>query len=252
MRHLLVRCALLLGLVALAACSTPDEPVEIYDPYEADNRQSHEFNRNVDSLALRPAATGYGTLVPVPVRMGVSNFSANLGIPGTIVNDLLQGSFGDAAHNSFRFVLNSTLGLGGLFDVATPGGFEERSADFGQTLAVWGAPEGAYLDVPLFGPRTERALAGNIVDIVLNPVNYVFGPEYAMVIYGAGAATVLDDRYVLGDTLDAILYESADSYALLRSLYLQNRRFELNQSGTAGPDLAFDPYEDLYGDIFEE
>jgi phospholipid-binding lipoprotein MlaA len=242
----------LLALLAVTACTTPDQPVETFDPYEADNRQAHGFNRGVDALALRPAATGYGTLVPMPVRMGVANFSSNLAMPGIVVNDVLQGNPGDALHNGFRFVLNTTLGLGGLFDVATAGGFEERTTDFGETLAVWGAPEGAYVEVPLLGPRTERAFAGDAVDFVLNPVNYVFGFDYAAIIYGARAATVLDNRYALGDTLDDILYNSADSYALLRSLYLQNRRFQLTQGGVGGGEPAFDPYEDLYGDIFEE
>ena len=246
------RFALKSALLAISACTTPDQPVETFDPYEAENREVHAFNRAVDASALRPAATGYGTYVPVPVRMGVANFSSNLGMPSMVLNDLLQGNPGDALHNGFRFVLNTTLGFGGLFDVATTGGFEERTTDFCETLAVWGAPEGAYVEVPFFGPRTERAFAGNVVDLVLNPVNYIFGPEYAAVVYGARGATVLDDRYALGDTLDEILYDSADSYALLRSLYLQNRRFELSESGVVGGEPELDPYEDLYGDIFEE
>ena len=246
------RFALVSAFLALCACTTPDQPLETFDPYEAENREVHAFNRAVDATALRPAATGYGTLVPVPVRMGVANFSSNLGMPSMVVNDLLQGNPGDALHNGFRFVLNTTLGFGGLFDVATTGGFEERTSDFGETLAVWGAPEGAYVEVPFLGPRTERAFAGDVVDLVLNPVNYVFGLEYGGVIVGARAATALDSRFALGETLDEILYESADSYALLRSLYLQNRRFELSEGGVAGGEPAFDPYEDLYGDIFEE
>ncbi|MEL7026874.1 MAG: MlaA family lipoprotein, partial [Pseudomonadota bacterium] len=128
-------------------------------------------------------------------------------------------------------------------------GFEERSSDFGETLAVWGAQEGAYLEVPFLGPRTERALLGNVVDLVLNPVNYVLGPEYALVVYGTRAGSVLDNRFVLGDTLDEILYESADSYALLRSLYLQNRRFELSENGAGGGEEAFDVYDEL---LFDE
>lgn len=251
MRHLIGRFALLVALAGLAACTTPDVPTDPFDPYEARNRETHDFNRAVDRVALRPAATGYGIGVPEPLRLGIANFSSNLGMPGTVVNDILQGSFGDAAHNTFRFVLNTTLGFGGLFDVATPAEFPERSTDFGETLAVWGAPEGAYLEVPFFGPRTERSLAGNVGDLLLDPVNYVLGPEYAIVVYGAAAATVLDSRYALGDSLDEILYESADSYALLRSLYLQNRRFELREHGIGNDDAAFDLYEDLYGDILE-
>ncbi len=242
----------LLLLLAVSACTTPETPQEVFDPYEADNRAVHGFNRGVDAVALRPASQGYGTLVPEPIRQGVGNFSSNLGMPSIVVNDLLQASFADAGHNTMRFVLNSVLGLGGLFDVATQGGFEERSADFGETLAVWGAQEGAYLEVPFFGPSTERALAGSLVDAVMNPVNYILGPDVTFIVYGARAGTVLDTRFVLGDTLDEVLYNSADSYALLRSLYLQNRRFELSEGGVTGAEPGLDIYEDLYGDIFFE
>ncbi|MEM9709243.1 MAG: VacJ family lipoprotein [Pseudomonadota bacterium] len=252
MRRVISRVAPVLAMVVLAACATPDVAQDVYDPYEEDNRSAHGFNRGLDAVALRPAATGYGTIVPNPIRAGVTNFSSNLGMPSVILNDLLQANFADAGHNSLRFVVNSFLGLGGLFDVAGARGHETRPADFGETLAVWGAGEGAYLEVPFLGPRTERAFAGTVVDAVLNPVNYVLGPQYTVVIYGTRAGSVLESRFVLGDALDEILYESADSYALLRSLYLQNRRFELSQGGAIETDPGADIYEDLYGDIFEE
>lgn len=247
-RHL----SCLAALVAVSACAAPDGPVDPSDRYEAGNRQVHAFNRGVDSVAVRPAAFGYGTLLPEPLRMGISNFFANFGTPSDIMNNLFQGNLDDAGHNLMRFVVNTTTGLGGVFDTASAAGLEERTTDFGETLAHWGAEEGDYLEVPFFGPRTGRHLTGNIVDFALNPLNYVFGPDYTLVVLGSGAANALDTRYALGDTLDEILYDSADSYALLRSLYLQNRRFELSEGGAVGGASGVDAYEDLYGDIFFE
>lgn len=252
MKRWIARLGPLLIAGLLSACSTPEVPTDTHDPFETRNRQVHAFNRGLDSAALRPAANGYGSFVPDPLRQGIGNFSSNLGMPSNVVNDLLQANFADAAHNTTRFLVNSIFGFGGIFDVATFGGYDERGADFGETLAVWGNEEGAYLEVPFFGPRTERALAGDLVDVILNPVNYVFGAEYALAIYGAAGATVLDNRYVLGDTLDEILYNSADSYVLLRSLYLQNRRFELGDAGSDAGGDDFDFYEDLYDDAFFE
>jgi len=242
----------LAALLALSACAEPGGTFDPPDPYEAENRQAHAFNRGLDSYALRPASVGYVTILPEPMRMAVANFSSNFSTPGDIINDVLQGNFNDAGHNLLRFVVNTTIGLGGIFDTASAGGIEARGSDFGETLAVWGVQEGAYLEVPFLGPKTERHLVGDAVDFALNPLNYLFGAEYTLIVLGAGTATVLDNRFVLGDTLDEILYNSADSYALLQSLYLQNRRFELSESGVAGGDAGFDVYEDLYGDIFFE
>jgi len=232
----------LIGLVlGLAACSVPDGPVDVHDPYETRNRKVHEFNKGLDRAVVRPVARAYGTAVPQPVRGGVSNLADYLDTPKYILNDIAQGNVGDAAHNTFRFAFNTVFGLG-VLDPATDAGLERRATGFGETLHVWGAPEGAYLETPVFGPSTERDAAGRIVDIVTNPVSYVLEDDAAYVPTVAGALSGLNARYEFGDTIDSILYESADSYAQSRSIYLQNRRFELGQETD---DFEFDPYEDF-------
>ncbi len=240
--------AVVLVALMLSACSVPDEPTEIHDPYEKANRVSHSFNKGADRVFFRPASQVYGTLVPEPVRGSVSNAAANLNAPRSVVNDILQGQGEDAIHNTFRFLLNSTLGVFGLFDPATSFGLEDRSTGFGDTLAVWGAQEGAYLELPLFGPSNERDAVGQFVDLVSNPVNILAGDEADEIAAATSVPSVLNSRYVYADTVDGILYDSADSYAQLRLFYTESRRFEL--SGQVPEANAFDPYENLYDEVY--
>ena len=229
--------ALMLGLVA---CTTPDAPVEVFDPYEARNRSIHTFNVSLDRNVVRPVARAYGAVLPRPVRTGVSNLSDFLSTPGYMVNDLAQGNIEDAGHNATRLLMNAVFGFG-LLDTAAAAGVERRPADFGETLFTWGVPEGAFIERPVLGPSTERDLAGGIVDIVTNPTAYALNRSVIWVSPGITAGDVLNWRYELGDTIDGVFYESADSYAQTRNTYLQNRRFELGQED----DFAFDPYEDF-------
>lgn len=229
-------------LALLAGCAAP-APVEPYsDPDEARNRQIHDFNRGVDRLVFKPASGAYGGILPGPVRQGVSNFAANLDGPGDVVNSVLQGRIGPAVENTLRFAVNTTIGIGGLFDPARAMGIEGRSTDFGETLHVWGVPEGAYQELPVLGPSTDRDTVGAIVDVVMNPVRLAVPAREGMVATAAKVGSKLGDRYQYSDTFDSILYDSADSYAQARLLYLQNRRHQLGQSG--GEDSFFDPYED--------
>lgn len=235
--------AAVLAAVFLAACNTPPVPVEIHDPFEVQNRLTHEGNKDVDRAVLRPLARAWGAAVPAPVRRGAANFTGNLDAPGDIVNDILQGRPEDAVHNLFRFVINSTLGLAGIFDPAQDFGLEARETDFGETLHAWGASEGAFLELPLLGPSTERDAVGVAVDIALNPARLVFPDSRAST--AARAVDIIDLRQRLGGAIDALLYESADSYAQSRTIYLQNRRFEL---GSEPEEDYFDPYEDILGE----
>ena len=235
--------------IALTACSVPDEPTEIHDPYEPANRAVHAFNKGADRLVFRPASKVYGTVVPKPVRSGLSNAASNLDEPRNVINHALQGDVEDAVHDTFRFIINSTIGLFGLFDPATPLGLEERDPGFGDTLAVWGAPEGAYVELPIFGPSTERDAVGQFVDIFTNPINSVFGEDSEEIAAATSVPSVLNSRYEFADTVDGILYDSADSYAQLRLFYLESRRFEL--SGQSSAANAFDPYENLYDEVYE-
>jgi phospholipid-binding lipoprotein MlaA len=239
-------------LLALTACGPAALPPgdRIADADEAQNRAVHQFNVSLDRALVGPAARGYGTAVPEPVRQGVSNFASNLSQPSYIMNNLLQVRIGQASQNTLRFLVNSTVGLGGLFDPATALGLPAQETDFGETLHVWGAPEGDFVMLPVFGPSTTRDTVGLVVDIALNPVRHAVSEPDRRYVTGAELLDRFGDRYELDDVFNDVLYESADSYAQLRSLYLQNRRFELG-----GPTLGFDTAglgDDIYTDPYSD
>lgn len=243
-RRVFVQICAVLGLLATAACGPAPTAVGFADPYEAQNRKTHQLNRALDRNLVRPVANLYGTTTPNPVRKGISNFASNLNLPIAVVNNILQFRIEDAGANTMRFLFNSTFGLGGLIDVATEAGLAERRTDFGETLHVWGAPEGNYIELPILGPSTSRDAAGKVVDTLANPLNFVIdGPERNAAVT-TGVIARFGDRYEFADLVDQVFYESEDSYAQARLLYLQNRRFQL--SGGAQQDYI-DPYEDVYG-----
>ena len=232
----------------VSACAKPGpghSPETPFDPYEKTNRQFHEFNRGLDRAIIRPASRGYSDFLPDDIETMIGRFAFNLSLPGAIVNNILQGNPRGVGNDTFRFLVNSTVGLGGVFDVATDMGMAEPTdADFGETLYVWGVREGAYIELPLLGPATERSAWGKVVDMFTNPLTYVVDSPESYYGTAASVSARLSDRGRFADTIDSILYESADSYAQARSLYLQNRRFELGK----GRDGAYvDPYEDPYG-----
>ncbi len=234
------------ALALVAGCGGPAAipPGDaVQDPFEAQNREAHALNKGFDRYAVRPASQVWGAVLPPPVRRGAMNFALNLDTPTYVFNDLLQGEVDDAVHNLMRFIINSSVGVGGLFDAAGGMGLEPRESDFGQTLHVWGAEEGPVVEVPFLGVYTSRHAYGTAVDIATNPVRLLL--PFSRPWLNSAAIEVLDTRYSLGSTIDATLYESADSYAISRSLYLQNRRFFL--AGGESEDY-FDPYEELYGE----
>ena len=237
----LVLCALMAGL--LAACTPADGTSEFNDPYEGRNRRVHEFNKGVDRVLLKPSSSAYGSAIPEPVRRGVGNAAANLNLPGMVANNLLQGRVEPLVKNTFRFLINSTVGIGGLFDPASSMGLAEETTDFGETLHVWGVQQGAYLELPLLGPSSERDLAGKVVDTLLNPLNFLLKSPEIDYATGLQIAGKFNDRYKYSGFVDSILYESADSYAQARLLYLQNRAFQL---GAEIESDSYDPYEDPY------
>lgn len=238
-----------IAMAVLSGCSVPAEPTDVHDPYESVNRVTHEFNVALDAVALRPAAHAYGAAVPQPVRQRLDNAAGNLALPSAILNKALQGEIEDAGHNFFRFLINSTLGVFGLFDPAQDFGLEAREASFGGTLAKWGAPEGAYLVLPVVGPTSERDAAALIVDVATNPVGFLFGDDVNEARIGLAVASTLNDRYTFRETFDSILYDSADSYVQLRLYYLDSRRFQLGEAEDIGET---DLYEDLYDDLYAE
>lgn len=246
MRALLLSA--LIGVVALAGCaSSPvvQDGIVINDPFEARNRRVHAFNKQIAaSLArgssdegLRPAPQPGE---PIPPGQMVINAGRNLSLPGKALNGLLQGRPARAGQNLARFALNTTLGLGGLFDPAADSfGIIEADTDFGETLAVWGAPEGAYLELPLIGPSTQRDAAGRVVDLLVDPVNHVLSGRDLAAAWGLRIASKAGDRASLAGSVDDMLRDSADSYAQVRLIWLMNRRHELGEARD-----VFDPYED--------
>lgn len=244
-----VAAALLLAGLALAGCGPAKTPSGINDPFEEENRGRHAFNTEVDRYLYRPVSQAYGKILPQPVRTGISNFANNMELPGTAINGLLQGRPKNATQNTLRFLVNSTIGILGLFDPATTLGLPEVETDFGETLFVWGAGEGSYVELPFLGPSTARDTFGLAGDVVLNPLSiFNLDADYTTEIRaGTKLTQMVGRRYTYSDFLDQILYESADSYAQARQLFLQNRRNQLS-GGETSEDQAYDPYDDVYGE----
>lgn len=207
----------------------------IHDPFEASNRRVHAFNKRLDSGSGSGGGL-YARALPEDVRGAVSRISENLTEPGSLVNHLFQGDLPGVARNVGRFAVNSTFGFAGLFDVAAEAGIAKDDSDFGETLYVWGAPEGAYLELPVLGPSTQRDAAGRVVDLFTNPLSNAMTPRQRAGAFALRVGKKLDDRARLGNTIDAVLYDSADSYAQARLIYLQNRRFELGDSTTGAAE----------------
>ena len=203
----------------MIGCATSGNPAEQNDPLEKFNREMLAFNLEADRLLLKPVAKAYDRHLPQPVKTGVNNFFSNLWEPMTIANDLLQGKFGYAARDTLRFVSNSTLGVAGIFDVAKDMNLPRRKEDFGQTLAVWGVPEGPYLVLPLLGPSTLRDAAGLIPQYQYgDPVARVDSPER---IYAEGLRLV-DVRSRWLDAEDVFELQP-DKYLFLREAYRSDR-----------------------------
>ncbi len=231
--------ALLALTVSACAPGAPRGADGAFDPYETQNRKVHAFNRGLDRALLRPAGKGYTTVIPDEIETSVSNFSVNLGRPSDMVNALLQGDFRGAGISGSRFLINTILGFGGLADTASEFGVEDHDTDFGETLHVWGVGEGAYLELPVLGPSTTRDAFGRFVDLFTNPLDYHLEEPEVYLSTTTGIASRIGDRGRFSDTVDSILYESADSYAQARLIYLQNRRFELGDE-SATPEI--DPF----------
>jgi phospholipid-binding lipoprotein MlaA len=219
----------------LGACSSVQTGLsEAVDPAESTNRQIFDFNLTIDSMALRPTAERYQTYVPQRLRNGVRNALDNLHAPVVIANDVLQGQPKRAGQMTGRFLVNSTLGLGGLLDMSTRMGLEGHDEDFGQTLAVWGVGEGPYLMLPLLGPTCPRDVVGRTVDLALDPTMYIRIKRHIMWVGVREYITILDTRSRNLESLDDIERNSMDFYATVRSIFLQHRASEI-RNGIPGP-----------------
>lgn len=226
-------------------------PVEINrDPWEGFNRQVYRFNDALDRAVLKPVAKGYKAVTPDPVEHGVTNVFGNLGEVKTILNSVLQWKWGSAAHSTGRFVLNSTLGLVGIIDVADRVGLEKRPGeDFGQTLATWGVKSGPYLVLPFLGPSTLRDGVSSVVDWYSDPVTYI---DHTETRYALTGVDMIDSRAALLQAEELI---SGDRYLFIRDIYLQNRDY-LIKDGDVEDDFGQDDdfsdeegLDDPFGDI---
>ena len=201
---------------------------EIYDPFEPVNRAIFSFNNVADRVVLEPIAKGYKKL-PSPIQSGINNFLSNLRAPLVVVNQLLQGQGDNALQSSGRFLVNSTVGVFGLIDVAEKVGLEEKKEDYGQTLATWGVGDGFYIVLPLFGPSNLRDTSGMVLTMLTDPINaYAVSEGEAWLVPMRTAANAVDQRSQIIDEVNALRDNSIDYYAAVRSSYYQNRKAAIN------------------------
>jgi phospholipid-binding lipoprotein MlaA len=212
----------LLAVAVLSGCATAKNPT---DPLEPFNRGVYQFNETVDRYALKPAAKGYRAVVPPPVRGGVTNVFGNFRDVTTAVNHVLQLKIGTALSDVARVAVNSTVGILGVFDVASHVGLDKHDEDFGQTLGWWGVPSGPYLVLPIFGPSTVRDGVGLIGDYFTDPEFYLINESpYTWITFGV---RVVNARANLLEAERIFNQAAIDRYAFLRDAYLQRRRNQI-------------------------
>ncbi|WP_428487492.1 MlaA family lipoprotein [Rhodopila sp.] len=228
--------ALIAGLAGCATrppASDPDAVAEYKqtdDPLEPTNRVFYAINNGLDTVILRPAAQAYRYAVPTAVRDGVHNVLSNIGTPVQLTNDVLEGKPRRAGDTAMRFLINTTVGVLGIFDVATRFGYPNHDSDFGLTLALWGVPEGPFLYLPVLGPTDPRDASGFGVDIAFDPFTWIGGSNatgltaFQWSRYGLNA---VDTRERLLDPIAQIKKTALDPYATFRSLYRQHRRGQI-------------------------
>jgi len=235
--HVLI-ARLLLGLVmvSVAACAARPpvgdaeavaEFKELNDPYEPANRFFYKVNDTLDTYALRPAAVAYRSVVPGAVRRPIHNALDNISMPVQFANDVLSAQPRRAGDSMMRFLINSTAGLGGLYDVATDWGYPDHTSDFGLTLALWGVGEGPFLFLPVLGPSNPRDATGFGVNMALDPFTWVSFGGSRVLGYSRAATNALDTRERFIDPIDAVKRSALDPYATFRSLARQNRADEI-------------------------
>jgi phospholipid-binding lipoprotein MlaA len=231
----------LLSLLLVGCATAPNARKDPRDPLEGFNRASYKLNDALDRALLKPAAKGYKAVTPDFVEAGVTNFFSNLGQPAVMLNDLLQGKFKAGLNDGGRFLVNTTVGIGGLFDPASAAGLDRNDEDFGQTLGKWGVPSGAYLMVPFFGPSTVRDGFGSAAGIYTDPVHYV---ERDVIRYSLNGLDLIDSRarrLPLEDTLN----QAFDKYTFIRNAYLQQREYAVTDGNVPPPTFEDDePLED--------
>jgi len=213
--------ACLLAAWLAAGCTAMTDRAEAYDPWEGMNRKTFAFNDALDRAIMKPVAKGYEAIAPAPVRQGVNNFFSNLEDIGTSINNILQGKIGEGLSDAGRVVVNTTIGILGLVDAASPMGLEKHEEDFGQTLGVWGVAPGPYFVIPLLGPSTVRDAGAKFVDPQWYWARYLDNDTLYWSIWG------FDKVRIRANLLKAegVLDEAAiDKYSFIRDAWWQRRR----------------------------
>lgn len=244
-RVLACLCILVCGCASTAEQMAASRPVP-YDPFERFNRGMFTANRTVDKYTLKPLAKGYKKVMPTPVRRGFANIFSNFTTPRSALNNFLQGKPGRGFNELGRFLFNTTLGLGGIFDVAGAGGMPRYDETFSQTLAVWGLPEGPYLVLPLFGPSSTLDAAALPVDFYTD-VNPYLRSSVKDKLY---LFRTLDARARLLTAEDALVDKSTDPYITLRETYRQNREFQIYDGNPPREEEPVD--KDLLDEYYDE
>ncbi|MDA8250501.1 MAG: VacJ family lipoprotein [Rhodospirillales bacterium] len=234
--------AALLIAAAATGCATPppaSDPEALADfrqtndPLEPANRVLYAINNGIDEVVMRPIAVGYHYAVPEVVRSHVHNVLVNLNDPVVLANDMMEGKPHRAGDTLVRFVVNSTVGVAGIFDVATGLGYPDHDADFGMTLALWGVPEGPFLYLPILGPSDPRDAIGFGADVVTSPFTWIGkGSTVTNLEYVQYGMTAVDTRTALLADLDKVKEQALDPYATFRSLYRQHRHAQIEAAGS--------------------
>jgi phospholipid-binding lipoprotein MlaA len=242
----LTACLAVPTLASAQEATTASEPAPTArngDPWEGFNRNLFGVHQAVDGAVLEPVARGYRAITPRPVRTGVLNFLRNLKSPVVLANDVLQGEIGRAGNTAGRFAINTTLGIGGIFDPATSMGLERHDEDFGQTLAVWGVPSGPYIFIPLMGPSNVRDGAGRIVDTVFDPLTWADFDDVDTVRTARTVIAGVAQREVLIDQIDSFEAQGGDLYVTYRSAYEVSREAAIQNGRADVQDLP--DFEDI-------
>ena len=212
---------LIICFLLFSGCITTSARLSLEDPLENINRSTHAFNKSIDKNFLKPSAQIYGNFVPNNLRSLFSNFSSNLAEPLRFANHTLQGDLFDASTSALRFGLNSTVGLGGLFDVASYLNLLEENATLDETLRHWQVPTGPYVELPFFGPSSVRGTIAKFIELTADPVTSSINTGYELAYYSTIGIDLLNTRYEYEDTIDGILYDSFDSYDAGKNYYFQ-------------------------------
>ena len=233
-----------------SACATANKPNTAYtiaDPIEPLNRGIFKFNDVVDKIIIEPIAKAYKAVVPNAARSSVQSFMRNLKTPLTLANNLLQGDMNGAGVTTARFLVNTTLGVGGLFDIAEKQGYSYKEEDFGQTLATWGVGDGFYLVLPILGPSSLRDTAGLVTDTIADPVRIAaHNHDEDWIYYTRNIIQGVDNRARLIDGIDDLRKNSLDYYAAMRSAYGQRRQSLIyNENPDSKAEAAQTNYEDF-------